>query len=231
MNLINSKEKHFYYQEAGRSGLLTLEEYAIYCFLLQYVDADKGYTYTSLSTIQKSLNTSRKRVIKNLNSLKDKGFIDWDSGNSTRSNTYFFTHYSKIKEWCQIDTRLQNDTTWCQIDTRVGAICPKGSGNLGTPKEKKEIYKEIYKESNDSSLTLTKEKSNQNTILIINTKENEYNYTQDDVDNYRENLQSYLSDSHTSDKFFTWYEYDEADDYSKFYDIEIDNNVLIAKRK
>lgn len=218
MNLINSKEKHFYYQEAGRSGLLTLEEYAIYCFLLQYVDADKGYTYTSLSTIHKLLNTSRKRVIKNLNSLKDKGFIDWDSGNSTRSNTYFFTHYSKIKEWCQ-------------IDTRVGAICPKGSGNLGTPKEKKEIYKEIYKESNDSSLTLTKEKSNQNTILIINTKENEYNYTQDDVDNYRENLQSYLSGSHTSDKFFTWYEYDEADDYSKFYDIEIDNNVLIAKRK
>ena len=101
---------------------------------------------------------------------------------------------------------------------------------MGTPKEKKEIYKEIYKESN-SSLTLTKEESNQNTILIINTKENKYSYTQDDVDNYRENLQSYLSDSHTSDKFFTWYEYNEADDYSKVYDIEIDNNILIAKRK
>lgn len=95
---IDSSKKHFFYQEAARSGILSVEEYGIYCYLLQYLNQNTNTAYPSMEMICKDLNTTKKRIIRILKSLKEKGFIDWEKGNSHKANTYFFPlHYSKMK--------------------------------------------------------------------------------------------------------------------------------------
>ena len=144
-NLINSKEKHFYYQESARSGKLTMEEYAIYCFILQYVDEAKGVAYPSVETIYTKLNTTKKRVMKNLKSLKEKGFIDWESGNSQKANTYYFTHYSQL-----------NNSIGTNLTPITGTnLVPITGTNLVPPKEN---IKENIKENNNNVSNETKTK-------------------------------------------------------------------------
>lgn len=93
---------------------MTFEEYAIYCYLLSRVDNRKtspmlGYSYPSIDEIVAVFNTSKKRVIKNLNSLKAKGFINWEQGSnySGKCNVYSFTHYSAFQN--NLETKLNNE--------------------------------------------------------------------------------------------------------------------------
>lgn len=103
--VIDSSKKHFFYQESARSGKLSIEEYGIYCYLLQYLNQNTNTAYPTLEMMCDDLNTTKKRIIKILKSLKEKGFIDWERGNSHKANTYFFPlHYTKMNDNKSINT-------------------------------------------------------------------------------------------------------------------------------
>ena len=238
MNLIKNDEKWFYLNFACDSGLLTVQELGLYAYLLRRVDHKKGYAYPSYEELLNNLNiTSRNTLAKYIQGLEEKGFIARRREGMGLANSYYFMHYDEIPTDNMIKNR--NSSKINNISRTKNQYVPKNdttyvSKNDTIDVPKNDTPKENIKENikvNNSIANAQKDESNQNTILIINRKEKEYKYTQDDIDNYKEELSSYLSDSHTSDKFFTWYEYDEVDDYSKFYDTEVNNNTVIAKRK
>lgn len=98
---LNPKEKHNYFKAIDNynkyhDDKLSCYEIAVYKYLLDYHNADKGYAYPSLNQIKESLNISKPTVIRSLNYLEEKELIIRDKGFKGKNTRYYFTHYSRI---------------------------------------------------------------------------------------------------------------------------------------
>lgn len=69
---------------------------AIYATIIGHRNGKTGECYVTQYTLAEECNTTERTIIRNLNKLKDQGFLDWKKGSSfsSKANSYIFPQES-----------------------------------------------------------------------------------------------------------------------------------------
>ena len=91
---------------------LDAKETVILFLLLDLYNVKKGYSFPSEQTLADKSKYSLRSVKRAIKSLKEKGYIDWEQGNTGKSN-----HYQIFDKWSEnSNAPQQDDEVYCGQD-------------------------------------------------------------------------------------------------------------------